>query len=127
MTTTNIQNRFKVLGVNDDRDFCECCGKQGLARVVWVEDIETGEIRHFGTTCAEKPQKGFGLGDGVKQAVKAWDKKVQAQYAKASALYRSKGGKWVSNGIPLHLKGAAAVVADKELYAECMLVVKQRE
>lgn len=52
--------RFLVLGINDDRDFCECCGKQGLKRVVWIHDTELGEVKHFGSVCATQPQKGFG-------------------------------------------------------------------
>lgn len=53
-------SRYKFLGVNDDREHCECCGKQGLKRVVWIEDTETGEIKHYGTTCATNPAKAFG-------------------------------------------------------------------
>lgn len=53
-------SRFQILGVNDDRDFCDCCGKQGLKRVVWIQDNELGEIKHFGTSCATQPAKGFG-------------------------------------------------------------------
>lgn len=52
--------RFEVLGINEDRDFCECCGKQNLKRVVWIQDNELGEIKHFGSVCATQPQKGFG-------------------------------------------------------------------
>lgn len=62
-------NRFKVLGVNDDRDFCECCGKTNLKRVVWIEDTETGNVQHFGVVCAASPRKAFGLGREIKQAV----------------------------------------------------------
>ena len=54
-------SRFQFLGVNDDRDFCECCGKQELKRVVWIEDLETGEVKHYGTTCATNPAKAFGV------------------------------------------------------------------
>lgn len=31
---------FKVLGVNDDTDNCECCGRTGLKRVVWLERLD---------------------------------------------------------------------------------------
>lgn len=44
---------YKILAVNDDKDFCQCCGKQGLRRVVWV-DRDNTEILHLGTTCAAK-------------------------------------------------------------------------
>ena len=52
--------RFQILGINEDRDFCECCGKTDLKRVVWIQDNELGEIKHFGTVCAQQPVKGFG-------------------------------------------------------------------
>ena len=32
---------IKVLGVNDDTDTCECCGRTGLKRVVWLERLDT--------------------------------------------------------------------------------------
>lgn len=54
-----MSKRFKVLAVNDEADCCECCGKSGLKRVVWIEDTETGTIRHFGVICALAPAKGF--------------------------------------------------------------------
>jgi hypothetical protein len=52
---------FKILGVNDDKDFCQCCGKDSLKSVVWIENLETGEVQHFGSTCATKPAKAFGI------------------------------------------------------------------
>jgi hypothetical protein len=36
-----MQKRVKVLGVNDDRSSCQCCGREGLKRVVWLEIEET--------------------------------------------------------------------------------------
>lgn len=50
----NEAPRKKIIGVNDDQDFCCCCGKSGLKVVVWIEDGETGEIAHFGRVCATK-------------------------------------------------------------------------
>jgi len=47
-----MEVNYKILGVNDDKDFCSCCGKQGLKRVVWLEDNRNGEVNHFGTHCA---------------------------------------------------------------------------
>lgn len=67
-TNKPTARRFVVIGVNDDKDFCECCGKQGLKRVVWVEDTETQTVRHFGTTCATSPVKGFPK-DEIKKAI----------------------------------------------------------
>lgn len=66
--TTSATSRFIVLGVNDDQDFCQCCGRNGLKRVVWIEDTETQDVRHFGTTCATQPAKGFPK-DEIKKAI----------------------------------------------------------
>jgi hypothetical protein len=65
----NVMSRFQILGINDDRDFCECCGKQGLKRVVWIQDNELSEVKHFGTVCATQPAKGFG--PAVEKAIKS--------------------------------------------------------
>lgn len=65
----HAMSRFQILGVNDDRDSCECCGKQGLKRVVWIQDNELSEIKHFGTVCATQPAKGFG--PDVEKAIKS--------------------------------------------------------
>lgn len=48
----NTERKYKFLGCNDDKDFCSCCGKGALKRVVWLENNETGEVDHFGTHCA---------------------------------------------------------------------------
>lgn len=68
-----MSNKFKILGVNDHQSYCECCGKGGLKKVVWIENLETGEIQHFGSTCATNPEKAFGI---TKQDI---DKKVRQQ------------------------------------------------
>lgn len=90
--------RYQVLGVNDDKDFCQCCGKEGLKRVVWIEDTETGEIRHFGTTCAASPRKGFGVDKQIKDAIAEFTNKTSAAAYLAHRAYRASGGAYVSNG-----------------------------
>lgn len=44
---------MKIIAINDRESSCQCCGKTGLKRVVWVEK-SCGEICHYGTTCATK-------------------------------------------------------------------------
>ncbi len=44
---------MRVLGVNDDRDCCDCCGRQGLKKVVWLETA-AGEVVAYGTGCAAR-------------------------------------------------------------------------
>lgn len=93
-----MSNRYKVVGVNDDKDFCECCGRQGLKRVVWIEDTETQEIKHFGTTCAAAPVKGFGVDKEIKQAIRKFQDQTQAVWRYAHSLYRKAGGTYTGNG-----------------------------
>lgn len=54
--TTN-ESDIKVLGINSDRDTCDCCGKTNLAKVVWLE-IDGGEPVAYGVNCAAKAKLG---------------------------------------------------------------------
>lgn len=54
-------NWFKIIAVVDDVNSCECCGKTDLQRTVAIEDLTSGEIKYFGTSCALQPVKGFGI------------------------------------------------------------------
>lgn len=93
-----MASRYKVLAVNDDKDFCECCGKQGLKRVVWIEDTETQEIKHFGTTCAAAPVKGFGVEKEIRSAISTFKARQQALWGWAHKMYRKLGGDYTGNG-----------------------------
>lgn len=63
-----------------------CCGKTGLKRVVWIEDTETLEVWHFGTSCAENPVKAFGLKTEIRKAVREFDKeRKKARQAERNA------------------------------------------
>jgi hypothetical protein len=51
--------RYKVLGVNDDHDTCNCCGKTGLKRVVWLAELDAdgnrvGDPTAVGCNCAAR-------------------------------------------------------------------------
>lgn len=48
-------NEIKILGVNSDKDSCDCCGKNNLKRVVWL-DMD-GDVVAFGTSCAARALK----------------------------------------------------------------------
>ena len=93
---TTMTNRFKFLGINDDKSFCECCGRKGLQQVVWVEDTETGEIKHFGTTCANQPAKGFGLKKEIAEGLRSIKAQQQAIAYAALGLYRASGGQIIN-------------------------------
>lgn len=90
-------NRFQVVGINDERDYCECCGKKGLKRVVWVRDTETDEVKHFGTTCANAPAKGFNLKAEIKEAIAKFDSRQQVVCHMAYHEYKRQGGKYISH------------------------------
>jgi hypothetical protein len=83
-----MAGRFVVKGVNDEQNFCCCCGRDNLKRVVWIEDTETGAISHFGTTCAEAPAKAFGVTSEIRAAVRKFQataKKAAKEAEKAAA------------------------------------------
>lgn len=88
--------RFQVIGINDKRDFCECCGKSGLQRVVWILDTETGDEKHFGTSCAAKPAKGFDCLNEMKAAIRQIDAKLKASLSVAAKRYRALGGTYTN-------------------------------
>lgn len=87
--------RYEVMGVTDDRHHCECCGRQGLKRVVWIRDIETDEVRHFGTTCATSPSKAFGVNEQVKRAVREFENSQAVRSRLAHQAYRAAKGEYV--------------------------------
>lgn len=109
-------SRFKFLGINDDKSHCECCGKQGLKRVVWIEDCETNEIRHFGTTCAMAPAKGFTLDLEIKAEMRRLDEVQKSRFARAYQAYRQKGGRCVANPD----KPGYFMYADPDLWKDCL-------
>lgn len=87
---------YQVLGVSDDKDFCQCCGKVGLKRVVFIRDTETDEVRHFGTTCAMSPAKGFGVDKQIRSAIESFRRTQGVLAAIAHREYRKAGGAYVS-------------------------------
>lgn len=77
---------FKILAVVDDVNCCECCGKTDLLRTVAIENLTTGEIKYFGTTCALQPVKGFGIEKKeIAKEIRLLEEKQQA--AKREAEY----------------------------------------
>ena len=43
---------FRILGITDEITCCDNCPKKGLKCTVELENVETGEIVHFGRDCA---------------------------------------------------------------------------
>lgn len=52
--TLRVMTTFQLIAVNDNEDFCTCCGKQGLSKVAWLLNEETNEENHYGVVCAGK-------------------------------------------------------------------------
>ena len=45
-------SKYNYLGTTDAFNECGCCGKQGLKKVAVLEDVDSGAVAYFGTTCA---------------------------------------------------------------------------
>jgi hypothetical protein len=58
MTTAAYSlKKIKVIGISMNVTTCECCGKEDLSKTVKIQDLESGIVMHFGTTCAAKANK----------------------------------------------------------------------
>ena len=90
-------SRYQVLSINDDQDFCQCCGKSGLKRVVFIRDTETEEVKHFGTTCAMAPVKGFGIDKEIKAAIRRAVEYEMRLNLLAGYEYRMNGGTYIDS------------------------------
>lgn len=82
MNAVGFIPKYKVLGSNDDENFCQLCNKQELQKVVWLEDTETGEIIHAGVICASKLMRISS--EEVKEQLK------EAEYAKLMEVINKK-------------------------------------
>lgn len=69
---------WKVLGVTEDRNVCECCGKQNLKKTVALEN-EAGEIRYMGVNCAAKAMIGK---NSKSKADQIWKEATAITFAK---------------------------------------------
>lgn len=112
--------RFEVVEINSETDFCECCGKTGLKRVVWIHDIKNDDTKHFGTTCAMQPAKGFDLTSEIKDEIKKHDLLQSLRLKSAIAQYKADGGQYISNA------NGSWSVADKEHMRLCLQAWERR-
>lgn len=100
--------KYKVIGITDERDSCDCCGKVGLERTVALEDLDSGETVFFGTTCAARAQgwtvtamqAAIRRADDAKRAAKAEERRQRQQtelgrwedfLGQAAGVYRQDG------------------------------------
>jgi hypothetical protein len=105
--------RYQVLAINDEKDSCQCCGKSGLKKVVWIENSESGEIKHFGVVCATNPAKGFDVVKEIKVAMGRYAARVKMVNYLAHVEYKKAGGK---HG-PMIVETGVFPRLDPELYA----------
>lgn len=54
-----MTKKFKIVGINSEVETCECCGKTGLKRVVWLDQLDadgnlTGDVVAYGVNCAAR-------------------------------------------------------------------------
>lgn len=73
-----MSKKFKIIGINDDQTTCDICGKRELTKVVWFEEIATGETFAAGVVCASRAQ-GKTVGQ-VNREIRAYE---DGQYKKA--------------------------------------------
>lgn len=95
MTYNTTIRRFKILGVCDNINECDCCGKTELQKTVAIENLENGEIKYFGTTCAMQPAKGFEFEKKeMNKVISDFKRKQQRVWSKARVIYKAEGGKF---------------------------------
>lgn len=103
--------RFEVLGISDEVTACDCCGKSNLKRTVCIQDNETGDLKHFGTTCATQPAKGFDAVKEIKDAIDKFDRLTKVINYMTYVEYKKQGGKYG----PCDAKGVFPML-DRPLY-----------
>ena len=87
--------RYKFLGTTDEITACECCGKMDLKQTVGIEDLDTGEQLHFGTTCAARALK-LQVTE-VKRGTKAADDERYRQEAAARrVIAEAESARWAA-------------------------------
>jgi hypothetical protein len=118
--TATATRQFRILGITDSINSCDCCGKQNLQKTVAIENCETGEIAHFGTSCAMQPSKCFGFEKSeMARALSDYKREQEIIWAKTRALYKTKGGKMVSYDDRLTGGSMGLRYADIPLRDEC--------
>lgn len=118
---TQTAARFAVVGINQDADFCECCGKSGINSVVWIRDNQTGLVKHFGQVCAAKPAKGFDCQAEIKKSVSAFKAAQTDAQALAFRMYRQRGGTYAE--VPGGIKPTDPALVD-QCKAEAWATIK---
>lgn len=48
---------FRVIGTTDEITSCDCCGRRDLRSTVALADTESGDVVHYGVTCAARAMR----------------------------------------------------------------------
>ena len=93
MMTVAIHPVWKFLGTDDSVDVCDCCGRKNLKSTVALESYATGEVVHYGTSCAASALK-WAVKE-VKSATKSADEaRTAAERAAREAAADAAFAKW---------------------------------
>lgn len=93
--TSATMLRYKFLGTTDEITACECCGKMDLKLTVGIEDLDTGEQRHFGTTCAARALK-LHVAEVKRGAKAADDARYQREVEARRLIAEAEAARWSS-------------------------------
>ena len=95
-------SQVKFLGISDEQDVCDCCGRKGLKRTVALHVIATGQDVFFGTTCAARALS-IGAKE-VKAAAEAADRSridaKRAEYARQLKAEDERFQTWLNIAVP---------------------------
>jgi hypothetical protein len=84
---------WKFLGSDDSIDTCDCCGRTCLKSTVALESNVTGDVVHYGVTCAARALK-WGVKD-VKAARSSADvARDAAERAARDAAVKAETARW---------------------------------
>lgn len=117
--------RYKIEGITDERDSCDCCGKTGLKRTVALTDLDTSEIVYFGTSCAAQSMK-IPSADVRKESRKAQDEKDEAARLAKEKANREEFKKWSNfltaktggDDVFLMIQSLGGIAKARQLYLE---------
>ena len=112
-------SQYRVIAVNSDSDECACCGRKKLVKVVWIENLETGEVDCFGRTCAVRPERCFGLDREIDFAFKAYDRSRKEQKEQAERAARKAERLAAQNAQP-----TPEQLAYRAKFEECVLAAE---
>ena len=122
---TTEASQYRILGITDSVTSCDCCGKTGLVKTVVIEDSETGNMGHYGTTCAMNPAKCFGFSKSeMAKAINRFKAEQQAIWLAARRLYISLGGQMIAYDFRSTGGDVGNKVADMAFYNVCIEKVR---